>query len=343
MSDGSRPGEPVERARTIPASWYVDPGHHAREIEAIFARTWQPVLREDQVARPGDYATATVAGEPLVVVRGRDGVLRALSNVCRHRAGTVVLGEGSAKAFSCTYHGWAYGLDGALLAAPEMEGVEGFAVEDCRLPSFRCEAALGHVFVNLDANAPSLAEALDPLPALAAATAFSRMRFTRRDVYEIACDWKVYVDNYLEGYHIPRAHPGLNEAIDYKRYETRLSGPLVIQETPGRDGRGTGPEFLYVWAWPNFMLNVSPGYAQTNLILPDGPGRTRCLFDYFLPDGAEEAGIFAWSDGIQKEDVAICEAVQRNLVSRTYESGRYSAKREAGVWAFHERLRRALG
>lgn len=343
------PGTSLDRASTIPARWYFDPEHHRRELDLVFERTWQHVARADRLEEPGDYVAAEVAGEAVLVVRGRDRVLRAFHNVCRHRAGLVATGAGCAKALSCTYHGWTYGLDGALLAAPEMEGVKDFREADFGLVAVRCEAWGPFLFVNLDQNAAPLSEALGVLPRLAEGTALAAMRFGVRETYDIACNWKTYVDNYLEGYHVPKAHPGLNKVLDYRRYWVKTEGPLVIQGSPGRDTRAGEQEgYLYVWAWPNFMLNVSPDYAQTNRIVPAGPERTICVFDYWFPAGGSKAAearrrkSIAWSDGIQKEDVWICETVQRNLHSRSYRAGRYSAKRENGVYHFHEMLRRAL-
>lgn len=342
---GTRPGVPVERAWTLPSSWYLDPAHHRRELDRILARSWQLAARVDQLAKAGDYVTATIAGEPVVVVRGEDGTLRAFYNVCRHRAGTVAPGEsGCVRAFRCVYHGWTYRLDGSLRTTPEMEGVERFEVDAFGLVPIRCEIWSGLVFVSLDPKAKPLSKALGNIPALAARTAFGSMRFARRDVYPIACNWKAYVDNYLEGYHIPAAHPGLNQVLDYRRYEVEIDGPTVVQRSPGRGETGGDARFLYVWAWPNFMLNVSPGYAQTNLIVPDGPERTLCVFDYFFVQDAEremEESV-RFSDGIQQEDIGLCESVQRNLRSRAYEAGRYSAKRENGLHHFHELVRKAM-
>ena len=342
---GTRPGSPVARAWTLPSAWYRDPGHHRRELDRILGRSWQLAAREDQLSRAGEYATAEIAGEPIVVVRGEDGALRAFHNVCRHRAGTVAPGDsGCVKAFRCTYHGWTYRLDGRFRTAPEMEGVERFDPDAFGLVPVRCASWSGLVFVNLHAKAAPLARSLGRMPELAARTGFASMRFGRRDVYPIACNWKVYVDNYLEGYHIPAAHPGLNKILDYRRYEVQTDGPIVIQHSPGRGESRSDERYLYVWVWPNFMLNVSPGYAQTNLIVPDGPERTLCVFDYFFAPGAEESAkeSVGFSDGIQREDIAICESVQRNLRSRAYEAGRYSARRENGLHHFHELVRKVL-
>jgi len=257
---GTQPGLPIEEASTIPASWYFDAEHHRKEQGRIFARTWQQIGRADQLRSTGDHVTAEVAGEPVVAVRSRDGGLRSFFNVCRHRAGVVVRGSGCSKAFSCTYHGWTYGLDGALLAAPEMEGVRNFDKRKFGLIPVNCDAWGPYVFVNLDREAPPLLEALGSLPRLAAKHSLERMPFGGREAYTIACNWKVYIDNYLEGYHIPRAHPGLNRVIDYKRYTVTKDGNIVTQGAPdrGRGSRVDGEGYLYLWLFPNFMINISP-------------------------------------------------------------------------------------
>ena len=342
---------------TLPAAWYFDPEHHAAEMERIFRRTWQVVGRTTQVQQPGDYFTAEVAGEPLAVVRGEDGAVRAFHNVCRHRAGAVVRGEGCARSLRCTYHGWTYALDGALRAAPELDGIREFAPEDFGLIPVRCEAWEQYLFANLDATAAPLASTLGPLPRHTRDYHLARLAFEMRNTYEIACNWKAYVDNYLEGYHIPRAHPRLHKLLDYKRYEVRPEGNTVVQLAPYRAAADAGPPTragraaarattgLYLWLYPNFMLNLSNDYVQTNLVVPLGPERTLTIFDYYFDTArgrASEENVRrsrAWSDEIQGEDIRICETVQRNLHSRSYLAGRYSPRRENGLHHFHELLR----
>ena len=346
---------PLECASTIPSAWYFDPGHHRRELDRVIRRTWQQVALARDLESAGDYVATELAGEPIVLVRGRDGATRAFYNVCRHRAGVVAKDAGCAKAFSCTYHGWSYGLDGALLAAPEMEGVENFANADHGLVSIPCETWGPLVFVNLDPEATPLLEALGPMPAKVEATSFLDMEFGVRVPYTIACNWKVYVDNYLEGYHIPKAHPGLNKVLDYRSYTVKTDGNVITQGGPDRlppgGKRRAGVEasrYLYLWLFPNFMINISPDYAQTNVILPLGPESTLCIFDYFFHADRSGAAArrkksIAWSDEIQQEDIGLCESVQKNLHSASYTVGRYSAKRENGVYHFHEMLRKAVG
>jgi len=349
--------ERLSHAATIPSWCYTEPSTLEVERERIFGRTWQLVGREEQVSTPGSYFTASVAGEPLLVVRGNDGLLRALSNVCRHRAGPVAKGEGSCGAFRCGYHGWSYALDGHLLNTPEFDGVEDFERESIALPDFRVETWLGLVFVNLDPTAPSLLETLGELPADLAVRGYDGMRLAARKDWSVDCNWKVYVDNYLEGYHIPIVHPGLMKELDYARYETETRRWYSLQRSPikkrddsklRRDPRYDDGDALYYWIYPNLMVNVYPDNYSTNLIVPLSQDRTLTVFEWFLRDPerpeVEETirQTVEFSDEIQREDIAICEAVQKGLRSRTYESGRFSVRRESGVHHFHRLYQETL-
>ncbi|HEY6064760.1 MAG TPA: SRPBCC family protein [Thermoanaerobaculia bacterium] len=342
--------ERLPHAATIPSSCYTDPASAGAERDRIFARTWQMVGREDQVASPGSYFTAEVAGEPLLVVRGGDGELRALSNVCRHRAGPVAKGEGTCGAFRCGYHGWSYALDGRLANTPEFEGVEDFEKSSVRLPQFRVETWLGLVFANLDDGAPPLRETLGDLAGELESRGLGEMRLAARKDWELDCNWKVYVDNYLEGYHIPIVHPGLMKEIDYARYETETSGFWSLQKSPikvredaklRRDPSESENDALFYWVYPNLMLNVYPDNFSTNRIVPLAPRRTLTVFEWFFLDPQRKEvqdtvrQTIEFSDEIQREDVAICEAVQKGLESRTYDVGRFSVRRESGVHHFH--------
>jgi choline monooxygenase len=353
-----RPSPDVARASTLPARWYVDPALLAAEQEAVFARTWQWAGASARLANPGDFVTCEVAGDPLFAVRGRDGALRAFWNVCPHRAGRIVEGCGNAPALQCRYHGWTYRLDGALLKAREMEGVESFRPDQVRLRPARIDELAPLTFVNLDGAAPSLAEFLGEIPAEIAAAGFrlsELVPFERRD-YTLAANWKVYVDNYLEGYHVPIAHPGLYRAIDYDRYQVAPRRFHSAQYAPLRSGdetrrmlgrdrrylRGDDEErALYYWVFPNLMFNLYADNLQLNAVLPLGLDRTLTIFEWFVhPDLSPEKlerlrESIAFSDEIQREDVEVCEAVQLGLRSRAYDAGRFSAKRENGVHHFH--------
>ena len=338
--------ERLARAATLPASVYLDPTLLAREKTRVFGASWQLVGRAEEVARAGDFFTARVADEELLVVRGEDGTLRALSNVCRHRAGPVAAGTGSRRALKCGYHGWTYGLDGRLLATPEFEGVENFRREDVRLPGFAVETWIGLVFANLDPGAPALAATLEGLHERLEGKGLGSMSLAHRREWTLDCNWKVYVDNYLEGYHIPIVHPGLMKELDYGAYRTETFRRHSLQISPikvkgGRLRAEGDGDAAYWWIFPNLMLNVYPDNFSTNLIVPLGEERTLTIFEWFFRD-PERPGVrakveetVAFSDEIQLEDIAICEAVQRGLRSKTYVRGRYSRRRESGVHHFH--------
>ena len=279
--------------------------------------------------------------------RGTARPLRALSNVCRHRAGPVAAGAGSCRAFTCGYHGWTYGLDGRLRATPDFDGAEDFRRDDLRLSSFRADSWIGLVFAHLDPGAPALAATLDALGPRLENRGLSSMGLAFRRDWTLDCNWKVYVDNYLEGYHIPVVHPGLMKELDYGAYRTESFRGHSLQIAPIKRREGgalraaDGDEAEYWWIWPNLMLNVYPDNFSTNLILPLGPSKTLTVFEWFFrePERADVAGrvrqTVAFSDEVQREDIAVCEAVQRGLLSRTYEKGRYSPRRETGVHHFH--------
>jgi choline monooxygenase len=356
----------IARAWTLPAQLYTDAGVFAAEKEKIFSRTWQVVGHAAQVANPGDYFTTELIGEPLLLVRGSDGRLRGFYNVCRHRAGPPAQGSseacGSRKLFRCGYHGWTYGLDGALLSATEIEGVEGFRPEEFALKPVRTEEWFNLIFVNLDPEARPLRETLGELPQQAGKFPFAQMNLFERRTYDMKCNWKTYVDNYLEGYHLPSVHPGLNRELDYNAYvvepheggqgnEGRIYEGYVRQFSPIRGaqpGDATPRRYPeasedlttdYFWIFPNWMLNCYPDNVSLNIVLPVEPERSLAIFEWYLPEKdhttpAAKASV-EFSDQIQIEDVGICEVVQKNLRSRSYSRGRFSVTQEKGVHAFH--------
>ncbi len=346
-SDWLRP-QPPDAARALPAHCYL--GEHAaqRDREAVLARGWQLVAREAELAQSGDHTVAEIAGVPLVLVVDEVGTLRALHNVCRHRAGPLAgcAGRGLQR-LTCQYHGWTYSLDGALLGAPGMGRAPGFEPAQVRLPSARVARWQGLVFACLDEAAPDFSEWVAGLDGLLAGAGLASMRFARRVVYEVACDWKVYVDNYLEGYHVARVHPGLSALLDARAYTTTLARWHSVQASPivsdaGLYGQG---QAVYAFLWPNTMINALPGRLQTNRVLPAGPGRCTVVFDYAYPEGAADAARVdadvAFSDTVQAEDASICEAVQRGMASGSWTPGRLNPREERGVWHFHELLRAA--
>jgi choline monooxygenase len=338
----------LSTARALDPAYYFGDATHVLEQRVVFGSSWQLVAHRTELAEAGDHVLAEVAGTPVVLLRGADGVLRAFPNVCRHRAGPLVLCSGKgAGNLRCRYHGWLYSQDGRLLAAPEMQGAAGFHVSDVRLPSLQVREWEGLIFVALDGRAPAFEQVYAGIAERVRPVDLGSMQFLRRDRWDIDCNWKVYVDNFLEGYHVPMVHPALAQAVDYANYEVDVAEWHTLQHSPLRGSDaiyGTG-EALYFFVYPNVMLNVMPGRLQTNRVLPLGPGRCRVEFEWFH---APTAAALARADndreltnGIQEEDVAICEWVQRGLASGHYEPGRLCPRREAGVWHFHQRLRAA--
>ena len=344
--------QPLERALALPARCYVDPSIPALDRRAIFDRGWQLIAHVSRLRAPGDHVVVDFGGLPVIAVRGEDGVVRAMHNVCRHRAGPLAQCDGlGAKALRCRYHGWTYTLDGRLRSATEMAGVPDFDPNDIRLPQLAVREWQGLLFATVDETAAPPFEAF--VAGIDARIGPDRgladFGHHQHVAYEIACHWKVYVDNYLEGYHVPHVHPELNRLLDYRSYITETAEWYSFQWSPLESGDGLygSGDALYYWLWPNTMLNILPGRLQTNRVVPVAPDRCRVEFDfYYAPDDSEagqarRAADRAFSDVVQDEDIAICEDVQRGLASGSYEAGRLNPLRENAVHHFHERVRRA--
>jgi choline monooxygenase len=341
-------------AHTIPSSWYTDPRIRQLELQNVFSRAWQAVGRTEQVEKPGQYVTASVAGEPVVAVRGSDGKLRAFYNVCRHHAMTVMNEPcGHAQHMRCPYHGWTYNLEGELRGMTEFEGVCNFDRAQNGLVPIRVETWENFVFVNLDPHAASLPEFLGALVDLAKPLGFGGLQFVERRSYTLNCNWKVYVDNFLDGgYHVPHMHKGLNSVLDYTNYTIEnvdrccvQSSPVAVDKSSEASAAATrkGDRAYYFWQYPNFMLNWYEGYLDTNLVLPLGVDRCEVIFDFYFGDTRESQMPYiresmGVSERVQQEDIIICAGVQRGLSSRAYQSGRLSVRREAGEHLFHRLL-----
>jgi choline monooxygenase len=343
---------PLESASTIPGSWYTDPGIYALERRAVFG-DWQMVGRAEQVAAPGRFLTADVAGEPLLIARGQDGGLRGFFNVCRHHAALVATEpQGQATAFRCPYHGWTYSLDGELRGTPDFAGVCNFDRGQNGLVPVTVEIWENFVFARVNPQGRSLREHLGGLVEQVGPLGLERLHFVERRVYSFDSNWKVFVDNYLDGgYHIPYLHKGLDSVLPYSEYTIENGDRFCLQACPVRSsGRvvataavRTGARALYYWLHPNFMINWYEGQMDTNLVLPLGQDRTQVIFDFYFADISPEAlernkASIGIGDRIQDEDTGICASVQRGLSSRAYRQGRLSVRREAGEHLFHRLL-----
>jgi choline monooxygenase len=348
------PADPLEKASTIPAPWYRDVRVHELELAAVFAKSWQVAGRLDQVHENGAFFTTDIAGEPIIVVRGEDAQLRAFYNVCRHHAAAVVPeSHGRATQFRCPYHGWTYGIDGALKGMVEFDGVCDFDRAQNGLVPVCVDAWENFVFVNLDLQAAPLRKFLGSVLELVAPLQLTKkLQYFDRRVYTLNCNWKVYVDNYLDGgYHVPHAHKGLSSVIAYTQYTIENFEHACLQSSPlssdsnssagvaaTRQGRA-----FYLWLYPNFMINAYDGVMDTNLVVPLAVDKCAVIFDYYFADishvaDAHNRQSIAVSEKVQDEDMAICDSVQRGLNSRAYVAGRLSVRREAGEHLFHRLL-----
>ena len=352
------PNAPLAEASTIPASWYTDERLFELEEQTIFSRSWQFAARIDQLNKPGDYVTGEVAGEPIVVVRGGDNSLRAFFNVCRHHAAAVMTERaGHANQMRCPYHGWTYSLEGELKGTPDFSGVCDFDRANNGLVPIGIGTWEKWVFLKLEGDHLNESNAdLDEFLGIDLIDQFQKLHLgdlhwveSRR--YTLNCNWKVFVDNYLDGgYHVPHLHKGLDSVLNYSNYSIENGEHFCLQSSPMAEGDDdgvnavrTGKRALYYWLYPNFMMNWYEGMLDTNLVRPLAVDRTEVIFDFYFADVSASAlernlASIEVSDRIQQEDLNICESVQRGLRSRSYKAGRLSVRREAGEHLFHRLL-----
>ena len=292
-------GDGLDAGHSLPARWYADPDTLEREQELIFRRNWQYAGRADQVAEPGAFITTTAGPVPLAVVRGGDGVLRALVNVCRHRGHHVLEGTGSCSSLQCPYHAWTYDLDGGLRKIPRGEGLP---VGELGLLRASVAELGPFVFVHPSPDAPPFEEVLGDLPEVIASCGvdLDRMAFRRRVPWRLRANWKIGIENYLECYHCPVAHPGLAKAIDvapgayrletHPTFSVQKGMPRDPDEQPWMHG-GEIVRAQWHYLWPNMTFNVEPGpqNISVDVWVPDGPDRTVGFTEHFFaPDVPEE-------------------------------------------------------
>lgn len=341
--------KPIEISETIPSDWYSEEYFYKIDLKAIFGQTWQYVGSIEKLSKQGDFIIAEVAENPIIILRDDNNKLRAFFNVCRHRAGPIATIDGNTKVLKCKYHGWSYNLKGKLLGTPEFEGVECFDKENYSLKEINVEVWENLLFVNLSEKSVPIEQVFSGIKERIIPIDLTKKKFYSRVYYEINCNWKIYVDNYLEGYHLPHVHPELNDLLDYKNYVTETSDFYSLQYSPFSDNENhysnENGEAFYYFISPNFMLNILPGRLQTNLVIPIAKDKTRVIFDYYYDDiESEKAKDFIkkdieYSDIVQVQDIEICQLVQKGVNSNCYTKGRLSVKREKGLYHFHNTIR----
>jgi choline monooxygenase len=343
------PSLPIERAHTPPSSWYLEPAFEQLERDTVFSRNWIAVGRTEQLKKPGDYLAGHILGMPYFVIRQDDGLLSAFHNACRHHATELLSGSGCLNhaggppRVTCPYHGWTYGTNGDLLNAPRMAGVKDFDRTSMGLRPIPLDTWQGYVFLNLDSDPSPLGTDLTELSARLDQFKTTSLRHMLTRTYTVHCNWKVFVDNYLDGgYHVPVLHHDLASGLDLDHYATEIFDRFSIQGCRAKEGR-LGDRALYAWVHPNLMLNRYGKILDINRVMPVSVNRTDVIFDYFFDEESSQEHSFvsdcvAQSEKVQQEDTQISESVQRGLGSPAYDRGRYAPQIENGEHHFHSLL-----
>ena len=355
---------PIEHAHPLPPEVYTSEAWYEREMETIFRKRWLQVSREEEIPNPGDYVRIDIVGEPLIIIRGDDGVIRALSAVCRHRGAELLTDRGNCKRIRCPYHLWTYSQSGELLAAPAMSKAVAFEKAEHNLATVRCETWAGFIFINFDDDAESLSEALHDLPERFKNYKLEDMRVIKKWENRFNANWKIWVENSREGYHVQSVHkpsydtfypdaklskfvatgvPGAY-AINTSDVETGLYVPRnktlpFIEGLSKADSQSTHFMVFY----PHLLMNMPPDRITFHQYFPEGPHWTRiitwCCFpketialENFEKD-FEEIYIPPMEMFIN-EDKSICEVVHKGIVGKLAKLGRFSPDEEKTVYEF---------
>lgn len=350
----------IRNASTLPGSFYTDQAVYSEVLEKIFVRSWQCIGDEDLVRVPGQVHPVTFLegslNEPLLLTRDRDDVIHCVSNVCTHRGNILVESAGHEKTLRCRYHGRRFGLDGCFQSMPECEQAQNFPTADDNLKKIAHAAYEQFLFASLDPAYP-FEDLIRPMQERIGWMPLHEFRFDpqRSREYLVETNWALYCDNYLEGFHIPYIHAGLNAALDYANYRTELFSYASLQLGMARSGESafelpaTSPDYgsqiaaYYFWLFPNMMFNFYPWGLSINLVKPLGIKRTKIVYRTWVwREELLETGAGANLDRVEREDHAVVEAVLRGVRSRFYRRGRFSPTQEQGPHHFHRLVSRIL-
>lgn len=345
----------ISKSNTLPGWFYRDEQFYNQVKEKIFARNWTYLLDTAPLAQPGMAYPVTllegVLNEPLVFTSDKQSRIHCLSNVCTHRGKIVVENPGPLSRIRCGYHGRCFDLDGAFRSMPEFEQTTNFPSEADHLPKVPFFEWMGMLFVSLQPAVP-FKEIIQPISDRIGWMPLNNMRYdetTSKD-YTVKANWALYCDNYLEGFHIPFVHPGLNQAIEFGKYEYELYPYCSLQLGIAKDDEpyfsppagsidhGLKVYAYYYWVFPNLMFNFYPWGLSLNVVEPINHHTTRIRFrTYYFADNTHERKLNQ-IDLTEMEDEAVVESVQLGIQSRLYKAGRYSASQEKGVHHFHRLL-----
>ncbi len=329
--------QPFERAHAMPKSVYTSPDFLTLEEKHIFAREWLSAGRADALKEPGDYLTMEISGEPIIILRDRDGALCGLSNVCRHRMSTLLEGSGHVRAIVCPYHAWTYNLDGSLRGAPAMAANEAFCKGDIALPQVRVVDWLGWIMVTLNPDAPSPHDQLKEVENLVGYLDMASYRGTFRESFRWATNWKVLAENFMESYHLPVCHSGTiggsvdlmkmtcpagSAAFNYHFIVKNDTVPLSLAHPANTTLTGDQRRLTWLLSiYPALLITLTPGYFWYLCLTPDGPGHVNVLYGGGMsadwcadPDAAHHlATVKALLDDVNIEDKGCTEKVYQGL------------------------------
>ena len=354
---------------TLPGRDYHAPDVFALDQEQVFARSWVCVARAEHLPNPGDHLTPEIDGETPIVIRGDDGALRAFANTCRHRGTMVLDGPGTVRAIVCPYHAWTYGLDGRLRGSPNVGPADGIDRDAIGLWPIPLAEFDGFVFVNLDGQAPPLAEVVATQPDSPLELERYRvgdLRVGARRTYDVAANWKIVVENYHECLHCPTVHPELVKIVPlYLRGEVEEEGQLLgnsmgegltsftttgtstLPPLPGIDETDRHT-FYGVYLFPNLIVNYHSETVNAVTIHPVAPDRTRVVSEFLFAaetvaaEGFDPSEVVAFRDLVAQQDWTVCELAQRGVSSRHYTHGMYP-RQEKWIAAFNRRYLEARG
>ena len=330
------------RNKTITSSWYSDEKILKIEKENIFSKSWHLLGSIDRIPNKGDYLIKTINKQPIVVIKDKVGEINVFYNVCQHRGCVLLEKDGNSKLIKCGYHGWVYELNGELKAARGFDK-EDLDFEELNLKSIEHYIWMNQIFVKLQSDCNNLPKTLKEIENIISPIKFDNYLFHLRKSYEIKCNWKVYMDNYLEGFHIPLVHPKLNRVINYKSYSTEIFDNFSLQwchinaESSPYKKTDDASKAYYFTLFPNILFNIAPGRLQTNIIEPINASSCNVYFDYYFENEEDLESIqedISFSEEVQNEDINICERIQIGLESDGFDHGIFSKKYETGVSHF---------
>ena len=332
--------------QNLDPAYYTDPKVYEQERRAVFWNSWQLLGPASLVDSPGDYLATEIAGAKVFAIRDHSGELRAFRNVCRHRGARLLPeGTGRCKKIRCPYHGWVYDLAGVLQRTPWFGNDPDFDRHNWPLGEIGLDVWRGLLFVSVHESQTLDVQLGDAIGELAAEPIET---YTLTDQRHLVFDanWKIYTDNFVEGYHIPGIHPEFFAAVDYQYFETTVHNNMVRMTAPlSKDLFYRGK---WLWMWPNWTLSFFDGGMNTSRINPLGHGRTELLYHFYFAD-ASDAGaalreeVITRNMAVLEEDFEVCCETQKNYASGGYTPGVLSAQHERGVYWFQEKLKEAIG